>query len=415
MGGSGSRIRRLEDQARSLGADLKNALSNAANAAAEVLQLKRESADARDTLKRVEREGQDRIAVLDRKHKADKERFEAELRADMERANAEAQAKTEKEAQAMVERMRVEAEERFKMMVRAAEEERAKAEAALKEHMDMLRAKAEKLEMAKEKAEESLERITKEKNAVEKKWRTGERPMDRVTLEQLEAAKKMYGYRDDLFHIAIAGVAGAGKSSLLNSFLGLRPTDPNAASVGTKETTLQVTRYEGHPPTVWFDIPGTGTLTIPDWQYFNDRGLYIFDCIIIVIDNRFTESDVAILKNCRLLDPPIPTFLVRSKSDQHIRNAYEDRAGDEDLEGSAKAALMEECKQTFIRDTKENFAANLRKAKLDDTQEVYCVSKEVLRAIVCREKLRPKAMVLDERKLLHDIVAGRSMRWKFGP
>lgn len=46
------------------------------------------------------------------------------------------------------------------------------------------------------------------------------------------------------------------------------------------------------------DVPEEGTLSIPDWRYFIDQGLYVFDCIVVLFDNRFTETDVTILRNC---------------------------------------------------------------------------------------------------------------------
>jgi GTPase SAR1 family protein len=405
LGGNNRQVKALEDKLRNLSNDFKKMETRASNAETEVQKLKADSVAAQARIAQIQWEGEAKLTALAEKSQREKAELEDRLRQEMEKLVTETRQETEKEAHIRLDAVQVQ----FQQMAQEAKEERERSETALREQMEVIKkeaqAEVERLATAIKDVKGKLDQITAQKKEFEKKWRSGERPIDRVTLEQLEATKKKYEYQKHLFHIAIAGVAGGGKSSLINSFLGLRPTDPNAAPVGSKETTLKVTRYEGHPPTVWFDVPGTGTLTIPDWQYFNDQGLYIFDCIIVVVDNRFTESDVAILKNCKLLDTPIPTFLVRSKSDQHIRNAYEDRAGDEDLEGSAKAALMEECKQKFIRDTKENFAANLRKASLDDTQEVYCVSKEVLRAIICREKLRPTTIVLDERKLLHDIVA----------
>ncbi|KAI6103783.1 hypothetical protein EDD17DRAFT_1608281, partial [Pisolithus thermaeus] len=47
-------------------------------------------------------------------------------------------------------------------------------------------------------------------------------------------------------------------------------------------------------PFVWYDIPGAGTLSQPDWLYFNNQGLYVFDCIIVLFDSRFTQTDIAI-------------------------------------------------------------------------------------------------------------------------
>ncbi|KAG1760712.1 hypothetical protein EDD22DRAFT_954706 [Suillus occidentalis] len=112
----------------------------------------------------------------------------------------------------------------------------------------------------------------------------------------------------------VVGVAGGGKSSLIDAFRGLRNKDIGSAQTGFTETTLAMARYanpSAEYPYVWYDIPGAGTLKIPDWQYFNARGLYVFDCITVM---RFK----------------IPTYIVRSKADQHIRNTMKDMGYDSD-------------------------------------------------------------------------------------
>ncbi|THU75355.1 P-loop containing nucleoside triphosphate hydrolase protein, partial [Dendrothele bispora CBS 962.96] len=123
------------------------------------------------------------------------------------------------------------------------------------------------------------------------------------------------------FHFAIAGLSGSGKSSLVNAFRGVLNQTAKAAATGITETTMVVGRYpDPNPdkPCIWYDVPGAGTLTIKDWDYFNKQGLYIFDAIIVLFDNRFTATDIAILRNCERWK--IPTFIVRSKSDQQIEN-----------------------------------------------------------------------------------------------
>ncbi|KAF8552754.1 hypothetical protein OG21DRAFT_1498177 [Imleria badia] len=65
-----------------------------------------------------------------------------------------------------------------------------------------------------------------------------------------------------------------------------------------------------------YEIPGASTINCRrDWQYFDDQGLYVFDCTIILFDNQFTMTDVGILmKRCF----GTPTHIFRLKADQHI-------------------------------------------------------------------------------------------------
>ena len=207
----------------------------------------------------------------------------------------------------------------------------------------------------------------------------------------------------------MAGVAGGGKSSLINAFRGLRNKDPGSAATGVTETTLAMARYANSEvdPYVWYDIPGAGTLKIPDWQYFNMQGLYVFDCTIVLFDNRFTMTDIAILTNCRRFN--IPTYIVRSKSDQHIRNLMRDMgydSDDDEDDEDRKKKLYRTARQQFIEQTRRSVKDNLENANIPD-QRVYIISNETMLGVV-KEK-RPKK-VIDEIQLLNDLVGEAQIR-----
>ncbi|KAF5309639.1 hypothetical protein D9758_019126, partial [Tetrapyrgos nigripes] len=149
----------------------------------------------------------------------------------------------------------------------------------------------------------------------------GIQPVSWPTPKEYVRMLKARQYQEGKFHFAVAGLSGSGKSSLVNAFRGILDRNMKAAATGITETTSVIGRYpDPNPerPFIWYDIPGAGTLKTPDWEYFNQQGLYIFDGIIILTDNRFTATDIAILRNCARWN--IPSFIVRSKSDQHIQN-----------------------------------------------------------------------------------------------
>ncbi|KAF8551241.1 P-loop containing nucleoside triphosphate hydrolase protein [Imleria badia] len=274
---------------------------------------------------------------------------------------------------------------------RAAEKERVKAEAE--------KALAEE---AARTAVEERRKALEAKEEAERRLKEGIQPIVTPSPEELATAKERVQYVEDYFHFAIAGVSGSGKSSLVNAFRGLQSKDVGAAAVGITETTLQMTRYpEANPeiPFVWYDVPGAGTLKCRDWQYFNDQGLYVFDCIIVLIDNRFTMTDIAILVNARRFN--IPTYIVRSKADQHIRNLMMEMGYDSEADEGPKYRdeLFKAARLQFIEETRNTVKANLMDANLPD-QQVYVVSNTTLLDLV-RKKMPKKT--IDEVELLNDL------------
>lgn len=221
--------------------------------------------------------------------------------------------------------------------------------------------------------------------------------------EEIQSAKHRVQYQEGLFHFAMTGVSGAGKSSLINAFRGLRNRDQGAAPTGVVETTMDITRFPDpnpHNPFVWYDVPGSGTLNTPDWQYFTAHGLYVFDCIIILFDSRFTMTDLAMLVNCRRFN--IPTYIVRSKSDSHIRNIIKESGYDSDEEEnhSRRNALYSSAREQYIAETRATVKRNLQEAKLPD-QRVYIVANSTMVSTVRDQKLSEKT--IDELELMRDL------------
>jgi chemotaxis protein histidine kinase CheA len=341
---------------------------------------------------------------------------QAERAANEARTKAEEAARTATEeakqsaAQAEEERKRTLAiqEQAIKDAQAAAEQAKVLEEAANEEKRKAIAAQ-EAANVSKKAAEEEVAKANTAKEEAERQLKEGIQPVVTPTPEEVRIAKQRVQYREDLFHFAVAGVAGGGKSSLINAFRGLRNKDYGSAATGVTETTMAMARYANSEadPYVWYDIPGAGTLKIPDWQYFNMQGLYVFDCIIVLFDNRFTMTDIAILTNCRRFN--IPTYIVRSKADQHIRNLMRDMgydSDDDEDDEDRKKKLYRTARQQFIEQTRRSVKDNLENANMPD-QRVYIISNETMLGVV-KEK-RPKK-VIDEIQLLNDLVGEAQIR-----
>jgi GTP-binding protein EngB required for normal cell division len=246
----------------------------------------------------------------------------------------------------------------------------------------------------------------------EKNLEEGIPPIKYHTGDQIAEKRESLGYQEGLLHIAITGCSGSGKSSLINAVRGYKNpktgfaaftsldtvintiSPGHLAQTGTSETTTQIQRYadphHARRGLAWYDVPGAGTLRVRDWQYFNDQGLYIFDTIMIAVGDRITKTDVDLLFHCKRFD--IPTFFVRSKADQHIRNSMDEPYDEAD---------EDEVRTGYIRQTRAEFNSILTKVGLPQ-QKIYIVGKETLRLLNDGKRPKPKS-IIDEEELIRDV------------
>ncbi|THU84743.1 P-loop containing nucleoside triphosphate hydrolase protein [Dendrothele bispora CBS 962.96] len=365
-------------------------------AEAEAARQAREAMD--EANRRAERERQERERAEQETRNADQRAQQGEENARRERERAEEERREREQA----EKRKKEAEEAMERARVAREEAEVAAEKA--------RIKQEESDKA---AQEAMEEMKKAKDDLA----NGIQPVTWPTPEEYARTLKAYQYQEGKFHFAIAGLSGSGKSSLVNAFRGLLNQAQNAAATGFTETTMVVGRYpDPNPdkPCIWYDVPGAGTLTIKDWDYFNKQGLYIFDAIIVLFDNRFTATDIAILRNCERWK--IPAFIVRSKSDQQVENIKEtladsigeDESLDEDERESRLETVLDVAIEEYKSQTRQSVKKNLKDSGLED-QEVYLVSYKALLNTIRRNNTR-NVLYLDEATLLTKLVEAAKER-----
>ncbi|KAF8451709.1 interferon-inducible GTPase-domain-containing protein [Kalaharituber pfeilii] len=384
-------------------------------------ESERREREAREHAERMQQENeQERARMQEEFERKDRERAE-ELARMQEQFELRERQREEERAQMEQERIqreqemkeeRAQARETQERMEREMEEERRRTQQEFEERLAEERRQQEE---AHRRAEEELARKHKEQQdileAQMELYKRGISPKVWPTEEEWIRARKRLVDARDRFHCAVAGVSGSGKSSLINALRGVNNRHPTAADVGITECTLDISAYpDSNTRWVWYDVPGAGTLSVPGPQYFNAQGLFVFDLIIVVIDNRFTSQDIAILQQCEYFK--IPSFIVRSKANQHIKNIMAEELGyqseDTDSEENWKH-MLDSAKRELVKSTRASFSKNLRDGELNASQRVYIVSADGVRIAVTsgntqgvRKSKRAEYMI-DEWDLLKDL------------
>ena len=309
---------------------------------------------------------------------ARRESEEARMRLEQASWDADQARRAAQEAQNQAEQAssaRAEAERR-------AQEARQREEGAESARQEAERA-ARSWEEAAANAEQARQAAEEAKQAAEERLRQGISPDIRPTNEQMQQSRERHGYGRHALNIGVVGESGVGKSALLNAVRGLWPDDSGAAAVGVDETTAHIQGYVDprHPNIKWFDVPGANTPNVSGWLYFMNQSLYIFDVLIILFSDRFTQTVGTLLSNAHQCS--ITTRLVRTKADQLIRNLRRDRRG---------RHTDAEAKRILIDSTRDMVYRNLNKLRLP-IQPVFVVSEDGLREWVTT---RDTTNVIDE-------------------
>ena len=163
----------------------------------------------------------------------------------------------------------------------------------------------------------------------------------------------VYEYANSEVHVAVTGIAGCGKSSLINTLRSLRARDEGAAIVGTRETTVELNPYPfpQNPDIVLWDLPGIGTDNFKEASYIEKVGLTRYQALIICTSSRFREVDIWLAKQARRNN--VIFYIVRTKMDNDLQNTLRDSC-DPDMELAIERDLLQNLRQDISQQLQQH-------------------------------------------------------------
>ncbi|KAH9917594.1 uncharacterized protein B0H18DRAFT_1214507 [Fomitopsis serialis] len=212
------------------------------------------------------------------------------------------------------------------------------------------------------------------------------RPVEVPSMDEYIAACVRLGYEKDLVHFAIAGATWRDRLSLLNAFLGRRDAykgDPDPSET----TAIGTHRFTSRDNLVVFHlIPTLETLSVPNWRFFKDKGFYLFDAFVVLLDQEgsFTKSDLAILEGCAHFDIPSYIVCAGAHTDRVLTTLGSSANGARSQRirtGHNNPAFSQNARSRYMRSTEAAVEKALRYAELP-AQSVYFVEESTLHDII---------------------------------
>lgn len=142
------------------------------------------------------------------------------------------------------------------------------------------------------------------------------------------------------FNFAVVGCSGVGKSTFINSLLGLLPYQPGAARVSAGvEGTLVMQPYSmpDFPFIRIWDIPGGSGIDRPADSYFDTHCLDLFDAVLCCHEGRHHALQAMVVLGCLATNTPV--YVIVTKMDLLVDSQLENH-GLEPSESNVKEAVQ---------------------------------------------------------------------------
>jgi chemotaxis protein histidine kinase CheA len=253
--------------------------------------------------------------------------LEGKTRRDAEEASRR-EARTRLEMQAEIERLAKEKEGKIKELEVKRQQEAAEAKQREEQRLREIEAEKERANAALLEKERIIQEINaKHMHEAEEERRLREeeiRKLQAIQEEKLQALRALeLGDDSHLRNLAVCGVSGQGKSTLVNAILQCPPDEPAAlveGRAGTEGTTA-IQRYvvPNMQAIAIYDIPGGATTAHPSSTYWEDKHLAFFDAIILLAYlPRPIELDVMLIREALKPEEKAPIVIVFGKWGTHV-------------------------------------------------------------------------------------------------
>jgi len=213
-------------------------------------------------------------------------------------------------------------------------------------------------------------------------------------------------WREIKIKIAVTGESGAGKSTFINSFRGLKSDDNGAAKVDAHECTREPTKYPfpNRPNMEIWDLPGFGTSTFGNKEaYLKFVGLKRYDFILLLSSNRFTANDAWLAGEILKVQNAHNLFFVRTRADMDLSGFIKsvNKVPDEEKINSYLANI----KKTTSTLLKQERIPNCKVFMIDSYDGDAFDYKELVRKLIDKtDALKKEAMILSLHGITNDVI-----------